>query len=67
MTKRLYRSRTDKKLSGLCGGLGDYFDIDPVIIRLAAVFFALWGAGIIAYIVGWIIVPEEPYEPPAQP
>ncbi len=66
MTKRLYRSRTDRMLAGVCGGLGQYFDIDPVIVRLAAVLFALWGAGVFAYIIAWIIVAEEPYEPPVQ-
>ena len=65
MTKKLYRSRTDRMLSGVCGGLAQYFDVDPVIVRLAAVLFAVWGGGIVAYIIGWIIVPEEPYEPPA--
>ena len=61
MTKRLYRSKTDKKLAGICGGLGNYFDIDPTIIRLAwvvALFFA--GGGLFAYILAWLIVPEEP-------
>lgn len=66
MTKRLYRSRTERMIAGVCGGLGKYFDIDPVIVRLAAVFFAIWGAGVIAYIVAWIIVPEEPWESAGQ-
>lgn len=64
-TKKLYRSRTDKKLAGVCGGLADYLDVDPTIIRLATVFFTFWGgAGLIAYIIGWIMIPEPPYEPP---
>jgi len=66
MTKRLYKSRTERMIAGVCGGLGKYFDIDPVIVRLAAVFFAIWGAGVIAYIVAWIIVPEEPWESAGQ-
>ena len=65
MAKKLYRSRTDRMIGGVCGGLADYFDLDPVIVRLAMVFFAFWGAGFLAYIVGWIMIPERPYEPPA--
>ncbi len=64
MTKKLYKSRTDKKIAGICGGLGEYMDVDPTIIRLAAVFFAFWGAGFIAYLIGWIMIPDPPYEPP---
>ena len=64
MNKKLYRSRTDKQLAGVCGGLGKYFDIDPTIIRLAwvvSVFCA--GGGVIAYILAMIIVPQEPDYP----
>ena len=64
MAKKLYRSRTDKMIGGVCGGFAEYFDLDPVIVRLATVFFAVWGAGFIAYLVGWIMIPERPYEPP---
>lgn len=60
-TKRLYRSRKDRMICGVCGGIGDYFDIDPTIIRLLWVAFILSaGTGIIAYIIAWIIIPEEP-------
>ena len=60
--KRLYRSRTDKIIAGVCGGLGKYFDIDPVIIRLLFVLlsFAGMGSGILVYIVAWITIPLEP-------
>lgn len=59
--KRLYRSRTDNKIAGVCGGLAQYFDVDPVIIRLIWIFFIfLGGSGIILYIIAWIIVPLEP-------
>lgn len=58
--RRLYRSRTDRILGGVAGGLGDYFGIDPVLIRLAWVALAFSGIGVVAYIVAWIIVPEEP-------
>ena len=61
MAKRLYRSTSDKKIAGVCGGLGEYFDIDPTIIRLLWVSVSLaFGSGIIAYILAWIIVPAEP-------
>ena len=60
MAKRLYRSKSDRKIFGVCGGLADYFDIDPTIIRvifLASIFFT--GGGIIAYLILAIITPEE--------
>jgi len=63
MTKRLYRSRTNKMIAGVCGGLGDFFELDPTLIRLAAVVLVLAaGAGILAYIVAWIIVPQQPWD-----
>lgn len=59
--RRVYRSRTDKKIAGVCGGLAKYFDIDPVIVRLFWIlFFFLGGAGIILYIIAWIVIPLEP-------
>lgn len=58
--KRLYRSKKDKVLGGVCGGIAEYFNIDPVIIRVIAVVLAFMGfIGLIAYIVAWIIVPEN--------
>ncbi|MEW5796062.1 MAG: PspC domain-containing protein [Candidatus Zixiibacteriota bacterium] len=61
MTKKLYRSRTNKMIGGVCGGLGDFFELDPTLIRLGAVLLVLAaGAGILAYIIAWIIVPLEP-------
>lgn len=64
MTKKLYRSRTDRKLGGVCAGLGDYFDLDPTLIRLLTICLVVFGGtGLLAYIIGWIIIPEEPYEP----
>ncbi len=62
MPKRLYRSRKDKMLGGVAAGLAEYFDIDPTLVRVIFVvsLFA-GGAGIIAYIILWIIVPEEPF------
>jgi phage shock protein C len=57
---RLYRSRSQKMISGVCGGLGEYFDVDPVLIRLLFVVTTfISGIGILAYIVLWIVVPFE--------
>lgn len=61
--KRLYKSRKDKVISGICGGIGEYFGIDPVLIRVIAVLlFFFGGVGVIAYIVGMIIIPAEPLQ-----
>ena len=63
MEKKLYRSRTDKKLCGVCGGLGKFFGIDPTLIRLAIVLCALFaGCGVLAYIIAALVIPEEPYD-----
>ncbi|MDQ1255317.1 MAG: phage shock protein [Euryarchaeota archaeon] len=60
--KRLYRSRTHRIIAGVCGGIADYTNIDPTIVRLLWLLVSLfWGAGIIAYIIAVIIIPEEPY------
>lgn len=59
--KRLYRSRTDRKLGGVCGGIASYFGIDPTIVRLLTVLLILTGLSILIYIVMWIVIPEEPY------
>ncbi len=61
MEKRLYRSRKDKVISGVCGGIAEYFSLDSTIIRLVWVILVfLGGTGIVAYIIAAIIVPEEP-------
>ncbi len=60
MQKKLYKSRTEKKIDGVCGGIAQYFDIDPTIVRLAWVLFACMGGGILAYIVCMLIIPAEP-------
>ena len=57
--KRLYRSKKNRVIAGVCGGLGDYFDVDPTLIRLIWVLFMFTGAGILAYIIAWIIMPEK--------
>lgn len=59
--KRLYRSKTDRMLGGVCGGLGKYFNLDPVLMRLLWVLlFFCGGVGFLGYIIAWIIMPEEP-------
>jgi sirohydrochlorin cobaltochelatase len=61
MAKKLYRSRTDRKIWGVAGGLAKYFGVDPTLVRvIAIVSIFLSGLGIIAYIVMRIVVPEEP-------
>ncbi len=59
--KRLYRSRKERVIGGVCGGLGEFFDIDPTIIRLlwAIITILSAGAGIVAYLLAWIIIPEK--------
>ena len=57
--KKLFKSRTERKICGVCGGIGAYFNIDPTLIRLITVIFALVGAGVLAYIVAAIVIPEE--------
>jgi len=63
--KRLYRSRKDRIIAGVCGGIGEYFEIDPTLIRLVWLLLGLTGAGIVAYIVAWVVIPEEPGSIPA--
>ena len=61
--RKLYRSKKDKMLGGVCGGMAEYFNIDPVLIRVLWVTFTLISAGlggILAYIICWLIIPENP-------
>jgi len=61
--KQLYRSRTDRKLAGVCGGLAEYFDIDSVLVRLVALLLVFaGGAGIFMYIILWLITPYKTAE-----
>ena len=60
MKKQLRRSTENKVIAGVCGGIAEYFDIDPTLIRLAWVLFcALGGSGVLAYIIAAIIIPEK--------
>jgi phage shock protein C len=60
-TRKLYRSKTDRKVAGVCGGLAQYFNIDATLIRVLFVVLAiLGGSGLVLYLALWIIVPNEP-------
>lgn len=62
MEKRLYKSEKNKMLAGVCGGIAEYFNLDPTLIRLGwIVFSALGGSGILAYIIAAIVIPQNPY------
>jgi phage shock protein C len=64
--KKLYRSKTNKVWGGVIGGIGEYFNIDPTVIRILWVLVTVFTGfvpGLIIYIVGWIIIPKEQMEP----
>lgn len=59
-TKKLHKSRTNKVIDGVCGGIAEYFNVDPVIVRIIFVLLAVWaGVGVILYIIGMIIMPVK--------
>lgn len=60
--KKLYRSQTDRKIAGVCGGLAEYFGIDATIIRIIAVVLLIpgWLPGFIPYVILWLVVPMAP-------
>ena len=61
MEKRLYKSNNNKMIDGVCGGIAEYFDIDPTLVRLGWVAFGLLGGcGILAYIAAMVIIPRKP-------
>lgn len=60
-TKKLYKSTQDRKLAGVCGGIAEYLGIDSTVVRLLWLLFTLLGgAGILAYIICWIVIPDVP-------
>ena len=60
MNKRLFKSRNERKIFGVCGGIAEYFNIDPTVVRVAWVIAALiFGSGILAYIIAALIMPEQ--------
>lgn len=68
MRERLYRSRTDRVLFGVAGGMADWLDVDPSVVRLVwAILVLFGGAGLLLYIIAAIVIPEEPYEMTAMP
>jgi phage shock protein C len=58
--RRIYRSREDRVIGGVAGGIGSYLGIDPVLVRLSFVALALAGVGILLYVIAWIAIPEAP-------
>lgn len=61
MPKKLYRSR-EKRIGGVCGGIAEYFSIDPTIVRLIwAISTFVYGTGLLAYLICWIVIPEDPW------
>ena len=62
--RRLYLSQDDQMIAGVCGGLAEYFDLDPSLVRIGWIVFVLaGGAGLLAYIIMALVVPEKPYNP----
>lgn len=62
-TKKLYRSKSDRRVAGVCGGLGEYFQVDPLLIRIMFIIAALAGGpGLLLYIILALLMPEAPYE-----
>lgn len=59
MNKKLYRSNTNRMLCGVCGGIGEYFNIDPTIVRLLWALFACSGTGLLAYLIAAVIIPLD--------
>lgn len=59
--KKLYLSSTNKKIGGVCGGIAEYFNIDASIVRLAWIILTIFtsGAGLIAYLIAWMVIPSE--------
>ncbi len=59
--KRLYRSSKERIIGGVCGGIAEYFHVDPIIVRLLWVLFTLlsFGVGLIIYIIAWIVIPKR--------
>ncbi len=60
MAQKLFRSKQDRVIAGVCGGLGEYFELDPIVFRLIFILLAVFGAsGVVVYLVMWILIPEQ--------
>jgi len=65
MQKRLHRSRTEKMIAGVCGGLAEYLDVDPTLVRVVWVFVSLLaGVGVLLYLIMWVVMPLDLPAPP---
>jgi phage shock protein C len=65
MAKRLQRSRTERMIAGVCGGVAEYFEVDPTLVRLIWVAITVMaGAGILLYLIMWVVMPLEHPGPP---
>ena len=63
MTKKFYLSQTDKKIGGVCGGLAEYCDIDPLLVRVGFLILLFgFGTGLLAYLIVWLLAPKGPVE-----
>lgn len=61
MGNKLYRSRSNRMIAGVCGGIGEYLDVDPTLIRLILIVLVFLGlSGVLAYIIAWIVISEDP-------
>ena len=59
--KKLYLSEKDRKIAGVCGGLGEFLGVDPTIVRVAfLVSLFIWGTGLLIYLIMWLVVPRNP-------
>lgn len=60
MVRKLYRSRDNRIVAGVCAGLAQYFELDPTLVRLGMAALIVLGGGLLFYIIAWLIVPQEP-------
>ncbi|MFH0882095.1 MAG: PspC domain-containing protein [bacterium] len=59
--KRIFRSRDNRVIAGICGGMGEYFNVDSVVLRIVWLLLVLgFGTGVLAYLICWIVIPTEP-------
>ena len=65
--RKLYRSTTERHLGGVCGGVAEYTNTDPTVVRVVFIVLAVMGPGVLLYPLLWAMVPEQPWAPPAMP